>query len=686
MDPNNIPRKLNKEEIDDILSVIPDIKSAAKNIGKYNRKKLQSMVKEQLKDILLTPLGIQDMKDEIVRQFGESIVKPGSMVGVTVAEALGGPITQMALNSIHSSGASKNVTHGVARIRELLNASLNPKKTSCSIYFKNQNLSFEDIIINKRPEIKEISVKDLVIGIPDIEETSEFVEPWWYNIYRELIRDDFDSKSFLRMKMDVHKMYANKIDMEKVCKTIEIDQPVVCVYSTMNVGIIDIYPIESSIIGKLKNKNIVSNDNAAMIFLTMIIIPALDKLNISGIPGIQQLYPEKAPVWQIVKEERKYKDNIWNLILNKKRMMITGIKVQKLVRLCKLSGLTIIKEDKISETSDYISIKSAVKPSTIVNDMIKKDEEDEKSYEKNKIEEGAKITRRPQSDISIASTLIYADTDGSNLINLLSRPDIDSTRTYSNNIHEINNLLGIEAARSFYIQEFINVIGYEGSYVNPRHIVLLVDYMTSLGKISGITFSGISKQPIGAFAKASVERAMDTFKEAAGFGETDKVVGTSASIYVGKKALIGTGYSDQFMDSSKYDELQKELNEDPKYKLDVDNFNNAIEDLEDMMYGLDATLEDIEEEMFGSQKIEIPEELEPLSVSEPVMTNIKDGGNLVPDERLNQQTKGYSFKSQDLIDSADKLMNDSCFKEQSGLEDVTPAPEFQMFDLEDFMK
>ena len=68
---------------------------------------------------------------------------------------------------------------------------------------------------------------------------------------------------------------------------------------------------------------------------------------------------------------------------------------------------------------------------------------------------------------------------------------------------EMYKTLGIEAARSFLIKEFTDVIGYEGAYINSRHIVLLVDFMVSLGQVNGITFTGICLQPIGALEKAS---------------------------------------------------------------------------------------------------------------------------------------------------------------------------------------
>ena len=599
------PRKLTDDEIDDILSVIPDIKSAIDVVSKENTKSLKSMVKEQLRDIVLTPLGIPDLKQEIVRQYNETIIRPGSTVGLTSAESLAKPLSQGALNAFHTTGASKSVSTGIDRIKELVYATPNPKKTSCSIYFKNQELTFDDVIETERPKMTEITVADLVIGIPDIESPTNFDEPYWYSIYRTLIRSDFEARDVLRLELDVNLLYAYKLTMADVCRVIEQNQPVICVFSPLSVGQIDVYPIERLITAKLTSMQIVSSENASLVFLSMVVVPALDKLKISGISGIQQIYPIETPVWQIVKDELVAPDvqNGYHLILNTVRMKATGITTRKLVKLCQVAGMKVLKE-----RVNYITVSmpsSNERPGQLILRLQKQDKEDEKTYEKRKREEGSRTIRRPATPFLKASTLVYAESTGANLKALLAHPEIDSTRTISNDVHEIQAALGIEAARNFFIQEFSIVLGFEG-YINPRHIVLLVDFMASLGKIIGMTIGGVSQQSLGALEKASFQQAMDTFKEAAGFGEEKEIVGTSAAIYVGKKALIGTGFSSTFIDPtrlSRFEAFQKQLNEDPNLTVDVNTFNDAIESMSNIEFGTDIAIlkgaEQAESEMFG---------------------------------------------------------------------------------------
>ena len=65
------------------------------------------------------------------------------------------------------------------------------------------------------------------------------------------------------------------------------------------------------------------------------------------------------------------------------------------------------------------------------------------------------------------------DTIGTNLLDILSNTLIDSTRTYSNNIMEMKEVLGIEAARQCLFQEISDVMEFDDTYINNHHIELL---------------------------------------------------------------------------------------------------------------------------------------------------------------------------------------------------------------------
>ena len=124
-----------------------------------------------------------------------------------------------------------------------------------------------------------------------------------------------------------------------------------------------------------------------------------------------------------------------------------------------------------------------------------------------------------------------------NFKNLLALDIVDELKTISNNVWDIYEVLGVEAARQFLIDEFMSIM--EG--INSCHASLLVDRMTYGGSISSITRYTMKKEDIGPFGKASFEETMDNFINAASRGEIEPTKGVSASIICGKRARVGTG-------------------------------------------------------------------------------------------------------------------------------------------------
>lgn len=60
------------------------------------------------------------------QKYTRSIIEPGTAVGALAAQSIGEPGTQMTLKTFHFAGvASMNITQGVPRIKEIINASAN---------------------------------------------------------------------------------------------------------------------------------------------------------------------------------------------------------------------------------------------------------------------------------------------------------------------------------------------------------------------------------------------------------------------------------------------------------------------------------------------------------------------------------------------------------------------------------
>ena len=158
------------------------------------------------------------------------------------------------------------------------------------------------------------------------------------------------------------------------------------------------------------------------------------------------------------------------------------------------------------------------------------------------------------------------DTDGTNLIDILANPNIDATRTVSNDIREIYETLGIEAARNSLYRELVNVTS-EGS-MNYRHMSLLIDTMTYKGQLMSIDRHGINRGDIGPLAKSSFEETTDMLINASIFAEYDRVNGVSANVMLGQQPPCGTGDSRILLDEEHMMELIKNMDVKEEQPLD----------------------------------------------------------------------------------------------------------------------
>jgi DNA-directed RNA polymerase II subunit RPB1 len=152
-------------------------------------------------------------------------------------------------------------------------------------------------------------------------------------------------------------------------------------------------------------------------------------------------------------------------------------------------------------------------------------------------------------------------TDGTNLKDIFMHPAVNAYETFSNDIYEIYETLGVEAARQAIFNEIYEVFNLSGNYVNSRHIQLLADIITNRGGLMSIDRHGINKSDRGPLAKCSFEETPDIIARAAIFGELDKVQSVSSNIMLGQEVPIGTGSVDILFDEEKYYEhLSQKLN------------------------------------------------------------------------------------------------------------------------------
>jgi DNA-directed RNA polymerase subunit A" len=132
-------------------------------------------------------------------------------------------------------------------------------------------------------------------------------------------------------------------------------------------------------------------------------------------------------------------------------------------------------------------------------------------------------------------------TEGSNFKQVLKVPGVDPTRTRTNNIHEIAEVLGIEAARNAIIEEITRTMQEQGLEVDVRHIMLVADMMTLDGIVRPIGRHGVVGTKASVLARAAFEITVQHLLQAAERGEVDPLNGVVENVLIGQPVPVGTG-------------------------------------------------------------------------------------------------------------------------------------------------
>ena len=132
-------------------------------------------------------------------------------------------------------------------------------------------------------------------------------------------------------------------------------------------------------------------------------------------------------------------------------------------------------------------------------------------------------------------------TEGSNLKAIFNEEGIDKARSTTNDIHEIETVLGIEAARNAIVYELNRTLSDQGLTVDIRHIMLVADMMTSEGVVKSIGRHGISGEKSSVLARAAFEETGKHLLHASIRGEMDDLTGIIENIIIGQPIPLGTG-------------------------------------------------------------------------------------------------------------------------------------------------
>jgi DNA-directed RNA polymerase subunit A" len=132
-------------------------------------------------------------------------------------------------------------------------------------------------------------------------------------------------------------------------------------------------------------------------------------------------------------------------------------------------------------------------------------------------------------------------TIGSNLKEVLKLEEVNENKTISNNIYEVYEVFGIEAARNVIIREAYKTMQEQGLDVDIRYLLLLADVMTWSGEISSIGRYGVAGAKASVLSRAAFEETIKHLIRASIRNEVDEFKGLFENVMVGQPAPVGTG-------------------------------------------------------------------------------------------------------------------------------------------------
>ena len=215
--------------------------------------------------------------------------------------------------------------------------------------------------------------------------------------------------------------------------------------------------------------------------------------------------------------------------MNKKVMELKGVTEESLAKVFKRYDVTLVEDE------------------LIVKGPEKSLEGLEKVKDKLLIKHVGGISGITQITVNFDNGEWVLYTRGSKLDDVLLIPEVDTVRTTTNDIHQIADVLGIEAARNAIIKELMSVLEEQGLDVDIRHLMLIADLMTRTGKIRQTGRYGVVAEKESVLARAAFEITVPILRKAAVRGEEDHLRGVTENLVVGTKVPIGTGLVEVYM-------------------------------------------------------------------------------------------------------------------------------------------
>ncbi|KAK4662643.1 hypothetical protein QC763_605360 [Podospora pseudopauciseta] len=496
----------------------------------------------------------------LAAKYIRSLVEPGEAVGITAGQSVGEPSTQLTLNTFHLAGHSaKNVTLGVPRLREILmTASANISTPSMTLVL-NEELSEQD----GERFAKSISV----LPLSHVTKDATVVEKVGVGIAHKVAKT-FDIRLRFFESEEYSKMYA--ISISDVLGTVEKKFiPLLCKIIQKELKKIDKQKGSASApeigvkVGTIETAAATSSgdrearggddddddddeDDAG---------GAKRRANRSEAVSYGPNDDDDDAIQRQLQRETEEADDgedddeaYGGSPRPERRRDDKSLEAEAASRVKeKNEDVASFKADTVGGewvkfTLEYPASMPKLLMLNLVQEAVNKAVIQEIAHIGNATLEPIKKRDPATGEEVIKELLVH--TEGVNLRAMQLYADyINPNKLQTNDIAQVLEFYGVEAARANIVRELSGVFDSHGIAVDKRHLSLIADYMTRNGGFSPFNRIGLTGN-VSPFTKMSYETTVGFLKDAVMDGEWDPLMTPSSRLVVGKLGGLGTGAFD----------------------------------------------------------------------------------------------------------------------------------------------
>lgn len=553
---------LSESQIQNILNEIPKPRGVIQSAVEYAHQNNLRDLERTLRKVKLpeNPKAYDAFREKIIQSAYDSMISPGSQVGIEAATAIGSGVTQATLDSFKNAGSKQNVGETFKRMKALTMGSLTDNNPRVDLVFKtNEDITSSDTIVHLR------NIEDVLPKKYELEMTTlDLLVKSWKVTMKEYIRDlrnipDGIKPMILILNLDKYRMYTHHIIMKQIADVIENGQNVKCFWKSQRDGRMFIGVADTVHVTEHEELE----DTMTALFFRRNIIDRLEKTLVGGIPGFEYIQPISHTFAQVVSEVAE--DGEDSLIYLLPSELCRGVSPMDIIQFCR-------DEYDYEGEYDYDSDRFILR---LHNMKIKK--------------------RDLWGQVIGLRVFTVRETNNEWRDLILWREDIDVTRLTTTHPKDMIGMFGLVSTRIHRWLLFRDLLRASDLDLNDRHIAILFMTIAQQGDFVSSNYKGLTSRNTEVITMSTVQKPMEVFMTSAMYGRVDQVRSLSSIVFTGSRSrTLGTGITDITIVEKKKTPLQEIKLPPSPFNLDCDYLFRAMRELAEERYGtLESEYKDI---------------------------------------------------------------------------------------------